>query len=39
MSEPPLFLESSPLVGRMALFPMPFVIEDTRRDPASRAAR
>ena len=39
MSELQLFLEGSPLVGRVALSPAPFVITPTQKHLAPRAAR
>lgn len=39
MSELQLFLEGSSLVGRVALSPTPFVVDERRKDLASRAAR
>jgi transposase len=39
MSELPLFLEGSTLVGRFARSPAPFIVGDTRKDLASRASR
>ena len=39
ISELQLFLEGSQLVGRLALSPPPFVVAETRKDLASRAAR
>jgi transposase len=39
MSELQLFLEGSPLVGRVALSPAPFVVASTQKNLASRAAR
>jgi transposase len=39
MSELQLFLEGSTLVGRVVLSPAPFVVADTQKDLARRAAR
>ena len=39
MSELQLFLEGSPLVGRIALSPAPFVVTPMQKNLASRAAR
>ena len=39
MSELQLFLEGSPLVGRIALSPAPFFVGETRKDLAARATR
>ena len=39
MSELQLFLEGSPLVGRVALSPAPFLVGDVQKTLASRAMR